>query len=126
LYNALGGSQDPDTEKHTDGDDHNYNTKRHLTFQLSLNVRAVRINRPWLNLNALSLQNFKIPGDGIWSTGELSSKNKGSFSLLSTQMIVAKDLNVTVKKDSQTKVTKNGPLNVSLYGCILVCNSFKI
>ena len=121
LYKALGGSKDTSAEKDNDDDDSNNNSnhKSDLKVQLSLNVRAVQINRPWLNLDILKLNNFKIPGEqsGSWSTGELSSKNKGSFPMLSTQMIVAKDFNFTATKHSQTV---NGSTDVSLYAWLHV------
>ena len=71
--------------------------------KISFKVRSVQINRPWLDLSALKIENYRIPGlaPGAWSTGVLDSSNKGSFPLLTTQMIVAKDITVTAAKFSQ-------------------------
>jgi len=65
--------------------------------KISLKVRAVQINRPWFDMSLLHNENYTIPGEtpGSWSTGVLDKDNKGSFPLLSTQMIVAKDITVT-------------------------------
>jgi len=76
--------------------------------KLSFKVRSVQINRPWLNLSALQVDSYKIPGvkAGSWSTGELNSKNNGSLPLISNQMIVAKDITVTASKfDSEITET---------------------
>ena len=69
-------------------------------MKISFNVRSVQINRPWLDLSTLKIENYTISGygPGAWSTGELSSSNQGSFPLLSTQVIVAKDIKVTADK----------------------------
>jgi len=73
-------------------------------IEISFKVRAVQISRRWLDLAALKLKKYTIPGlrTGDWSTGELSTSNKGSFPLLSTQMIVAKDVKVTASKFSES------------------------
>ena len=72
-------------------------------LNLSFKVRSVQINRPWLDLSALKVQNYNIPGEkaGSWSTGEVNSKNDGSLPLISTQMIVARDITVTASKFNQ-------------------------
>ena len=66
---------------------------KHSNVNILLKVRAVEINRPWLDLSILD-KNYTICDEntGSWSTGELSAKNDGRFALLSTRMIVAKDL----------------------------------
>jgi len=48
-------------------------------------------------MSLLHNENFKIPGErpGSWSTGVLDKYNTGSFPLLSTEIIVAKDVTVT-------------------------------
>lgn len=71
--------------------------------KISFKVRSVQINRPWLDLSALRIENYKIPGErpGTWSTGELNSTNDGSFPLLTTQMIVAKDIKITASRFSR-------------------------
>ena len=65
--------------------------------RIDLKVRSVQINRPWIDLSALKIQDWRIPGEGpgAWSTGVLDSSNNGSFPLLSTRMIVARDITVT-------------------------------
>ena len=65
--------------------------------KISFKVRAVQIIRPWLDLSVLKNKNYTIYGEdpGRWSTGELDADNKGSFPLVSTKMIVAKDITVT-------------------------------
>ena len=71
--------------------------------KIYLQVRSVQIDRPWIELSALKLQEWRIPGEGpsFWSTGVLESSNNGSFPLLSTEMIVAKDIEVTASKFSE-------------------------
>jgi len=72
-------------------------------IKISLKVCPVRINRPWLNLSTLTIKPFTIPGfdPGTWSTGELNFNNKGIFPMLSTQLIVAKDITITTVKFSK-------------------------
>ena len=89
MYKKLGGSV----------------TDRHSDVKISLKVRTVEIKRPWLDLSILKNRNFTIDGQGpgSWSTGELSAENKGSFPLLSTHMIVAKDITVTASTEMEQK-----------------------
>ena len=72
-------------------------------IKLTFKVRSVDINRPWLDPAALKIQKWVVPGlaPGAWSTGVLDKNNKGSFPLLTTQLIVAKDIKVTADKFSQ-------------------------
>ena len=74
-----------------------YNLNKHNDVKITFKVRAVLINRPWLDLSILKNKNYEIYGEDSdsWSTGELDANNNGSFPLLSTQMIVAKDITVT-------------------------------
>ena len=82
MYKELGGFV-PTSEKHSN-------------VKISLKVRGVEIKRPWLKPSILNNKNYTIDETpGSWSSGELSAKNKGIFALLSTRMIVAKDLKVT-------------------------------
>ena len=71
--------------------------------KIDLKVRSVQINRPWINLSALNIHEWRIPGEksGAWSTGIIDTSNNGSFPLLSTQMIIAKDITITGTKFSQ-------------------------
>ena len=63
---------------------------------ISFKVRSVQINRPWVDPAAFTIENYTIPGvsPGAWS-------NKGVFPLLTTQLIVAKDIKVTAAKFSK-------------------------
>ena len=102
VYKALGGPDDG-TDTHSKSD---------LQVQLSLKVCAVEIKRPWLDAHlttALGNGNFKVPGDkaGSWSSGELSNENKGSFSLLSKQMIVGKNFRITASENCHTTNSGN-------------------
>ena len=88
--------------------------------KISFKVRSVQIDRPWLDLSVLKMQNYKIPGEGpgSWSSGELESSNTGSCPLITTQMIVAKDIKITASKFSQeiidTMRNIDGSVNVGL------------
>ena len=75
---------------------------------ISFKVRSVEINRPWVDPSALKVEKWILPGlsSGAWSTGVLDNSNKGSFPLLTTQMIVAKDITITAAKFSK-EVTDN-------------------
>ena len=78
------------------GDVHTSKSEKHSNVNISLKVRAVEIIRPWLDLSILNNESYTIDEkSGSWSTGELSAENDGRFALLSTRMIVAKDLKVT-------------------------------
>jgi len=110
VYKALGGPEDASIEKDEQENGTDSNSKSDLQVQLSLRVRAVEIKRPWLDLTtALSNGNFKVPGDktGSWSSGELSNKNKGSFPLLSKQMIVGKNFSITASENNHTTNSNN-------------------
>lgn len=73
--------------------------------KISFKVRAVQINRPWLDLSVLRRDDYRIPGErpSSWSSGLLDRTNQGSFPLLSTQMIVAKDIKVTASTKIEDK-----------------------
>ena len=97
-YDFLGikaGGEGSQEKKISTGDSRNVK----LTFK----VRSVEINRPWLDPSALKVQKWVVPGlaPGAWSTGVLDKSNTGSFPLLTTQLIVAKDIKVTADKFSQ-------------------------
>jgi len=96
AFISVSGEADGKMEKEIQGDGSR-------DMKLSFKVRTAQINRPWLNLSALDVENYKIPGEkaGAWSTGNLDSKNKGSLPLISTQMVVAKDITVTSSKFNQ-------------------------
>lgn len=65
-------------------------------------VHSAQIDCPWLDLSALRVEYNKIPGEasGSWSTGELNSSNR-SFPLITSQMIVAKDIKIAASKFSK-------------------------
>ena len=82
LYKNLGGS----VKRY-------YNLNKHSDVKITFKVRAVQISHPWFDLSVLRNKNYKISGvnPGSWSTGKLEADNDGSFPLLSTQMIMARD-----------------------------------
>ena len=84
--------------------------------KISFKVRAVQINRPWLDLSVLDYT-VSSESTGSWSTGELNADNRGSFPLLSTQMIVAKDITVTASTEME-----QGAINDA---CSLVSNNYN-
>ena len=92
MYTKLGGSVAT-----------YYSLDKHSDVKISFKVRAVQISRPWLDLSVLNNKNYKIYGEdpGSWSTGELDADNNGSFPLLSTQMIVARDITVTASTEME-------------------------
>jgi len=65
--------------------------------KISFKVRKAEIKRPWFDMSLLHNENFKIrkEASGPWSTGKLDKNNTGSFPLLITDIIVAKDITVT-------------------------------
>ena len=75
---------------------------------ISFKVRKVIIQRQWMDPAILHYPIVGIKGleSGSWSTGELDSKsNKGSFPLLPTAMIVAKD--VVIQSDAFSSSVKS-------------------
>ena len=97
-YSFLGikaGGEGSKEKKISTGDSRNVK----ITFQ----VRSVQINRPWFDPSVFALQKYVVPGvgPGSWSTGVLDSSNKGVFPLLTTQLIVAKDITITADKFSK-------------------------
>ena len=90
--------------------------------KINIKVRSVQIDRPWIDLSALKYQNWKIPGEGpgSWSTGVLDSSNYGSFPLLSTEMIVARDIAVTATKFSKETIDNLKAFDPSVGSAVLV------
>ena len=90
--------------------------------RISFEVRSVQINRPWVDLSALELQNWKIPGlaTGSWSTGVLDSSNKGLFAILPTEMIVVRNVTVAATKFSEEIVDTLSTFNKSAETGVLV------
>ena len=91
------------SSKTTHTEKKNFQTADSRDVQISFKVRSVEINRPWVDPSALKIQKWEVPGlaPGAWSTGVLDKSNTGSFPLLTTQLIVAKDIKVTASKFSQ-------------------------
>ena len=76
-----------------------------LTF--SFKVHKVAINRPWVDVSVLQRTDIGISGikAGLWSSGELDiKKNSGVFPLLTTDFIVAKDIEISANKDDESWV----------------------
>ena len=90
--------------------------------KIDLKVRSVQINRPWIDLSALKIQDWRIPGErpGAWSTGVLDSNNNGSFPLLSTRMIVARKITVTASSFSKEIVNTLKTFNPAVESAVLV------
>ena len=106
MYKKLGGSINTC-----------YSLVEHSDVNISLKVRAVQISRPWLDTSILKNKNYTIDGEdpGSWSTGELNADNNGSFPLLTTQMIVAKDIKVTASTEMEHKAIIDTCSLVSCY-----------
>ena len=90
--------------------------------KINLKVRSVQIGRPWIDLSVLEHRNWRIPGEGsnFWSTGVLDSSNKGTFPLLSTEMIVAKDISVTATEFTEEIVEHFKSFDPSVGSTVLV------
>ena len=74
-------------------------------LKISFKIRKVTIQRPWMDPAILHYPIVGIKGlpSGAWSSGELDGKtNKGSFPLLPTAMIVAKDVVISSDKFSES------------------------
>jgi len=66
-------------------------------LQLTFKVRTAHIFRPWFDSSLLNIERLSFPGMAVnsWSTGEIHESNDGIFPLMSTQIVVAK--NITLK-----------------------------
>ena len=82
------------------------------SFKIKFKVRKVLIQRPWLEPTLLRYPTIGIKGlkHASWSTGELDFKsNKGSFPLLPTAIVVAKDVEISASsftKAASTLISK--------------------
>ena len=96
--------------------------------QISFKVRSVQINRPWVEPAAFTVENYIIPGvsPGAWSTGVLDSSNKGVFPLLTTQLIVAKDIKITAAKFSKEIIDTLNKFETSTQVGVLVSWILKL
>lgn len=80
-------------------------TMKGSNLQISFKVRKVLIERPWMEPNILQYTTLGIKEmkPAQWSTGSLNAKtNKGSFPLLPTACIVAKDVVIHADSFSDT------------------------
>jgi len=77
--------------------------------KISLKVREAVIKRPWFDMSLLYNENFKTPLETSesWSTGNLDKNNRKAFPLLSTGIIVAKDITAT----SATEIIEDKAIN---------------
>ena len=116
------------TNTTTETHEKNVQTGDSRDVQISFKVRAVEINRPWLDPSALKIEKWKIPGlaPGAWSTGALDSSNKGSFPLLPTQIIVAKDIKITAAKFSKEIIDTLNTFETSTQTGVLVSLHLRI
>ena len=79
-------------------------TKEGSNLKISFKVRKVIIQRPWLEPSVLEYPTLGIKGldKGSWSNGKLDKSNEGSFPLLPTACIVAKDVVIQANSFSDT------------------------
>lgn len=80
-------------------------TEEGSELKISFKVRKVTINRPWMDLAVLHYPIVGVKGleSASWSNGELDAhSNNGSFPLLPTTMIVAKDVEISSKSFSKS------------------------
>jgi hypothetical protein len=108
-------------------------TAKNSDLTISFSVRKVNINRPWLDRTLL-----EYPTLGIrelprykWSNGSLNAKtNKGSFPLLPTAFIVARDVTIsnfqmsTAQNSAYKKTKTDASMSVSI-GCFSASGSFS-
>ena len=92
-------------------------------LEISFKIRKVTIQRPWMDPAVLQYPIVGIKGlpSGAWSSGELDGKtNKGSFPLIPTAMIVAKD--VVIKSDKFSESLKDSFSETSAHASVKVCS----
>lgn len=79
-------------------------TQEGSDLKISFKVRKVIIQRPWLEPSVLRYSTLGIRGldKGSWSTGQLGTSNTGSFPLLPTACVVAKDVVIQANSFSDT------------------------
>ena len=79
-------------------------TSDNTNLVFSFEVKKVAINRPWMDTNLFQYTNVGIKGlkAGSWSSGELDAeKNNGSFPLLPTHFLVAKNIRISAHEDDE-------------------------
>lgn len=79
-------------------------TQEGSDLKITFKVRKVIIERPWLEPAILQYSTLGIKGldKGKWSTGTLDKTNVGSFPVLPTACIVAKDIEIKANSFSET------------------------
>ena len=79
-------------------------TQEGSDLKISFKVRKVIIQRPWLEPSVLEYSTLGIEelDKGSWSNGKLDKSNEGSFPLLPTDCIVAKDVVIQANSFSDT------------------------
>ena len=72
-------------------------------IKISFKCKTVEIVREWLDTSVLHYENITLAGmkAGQWSTGVMEPTNQGSFPLLLTTFVVAKDISVTATRFSE-------------------------
>ena len=85
-------------------------------LKISFKVRKVTIQRPWMDPVILNYPILGIKGleTGAWSTGEMDSHtNEGTFPLLPTAMVVAKDIEISAASFSKSVEDKFSEMSVN-------------
>lgn len=96
-------------------------TKKGSNFSLTFKVRKVIINRSWMDPSLLLYTTIGIKGIpvGAWSSGELSAtQNHGTFPLVPTAYVVAKD--VTLKAESYSDYAEQSFKDMSAHAAFKV------
>lgn len=89
-------------EENQESDSGDANMHVHFSFK----IHKVAIRRPWMDTHLFNYPNIGIKGKraGSWSSGYADTKkNHGSFPLLPTQFLVAKDIQIDVHDNDMAK-----------------------
>ena len=72
-------------------------TENEQDISISFKIKTVEIHRPWMETALFDYRAITLASAaaGQWSAGEMSPSNKGSFTLLPTSMVLARDIVVT-------------------------------
>ena len=84
------------------GEEVRVTTNKSKNVTISFKGRTIDIKRPWLDISVLNYKSLTLPGTkkGQWSTGIMESTNNGSFPLLPTTFVIAKDITITATEFS--------------------------
>lgn len=109
--------------RHKEADENSFLIEDGSGFKMSFKVRKVQIDRSWLDPTILHHPTLGIMGlpSGSWSSGQLDTQvNHGSFPLLPTAMIVAKDVEMSAKLFSKSLEDKFSEMssNASMKVCM--------